>query len=119
MAPTYKTGAVNFCFTLRYLLAEPKPPDVVTVRLAGNRVMLLKRIVATQGQTVEFRDGVLFVDGGKAKEPYVSGKSDWNLSPRTVKPGYVYVVGDNRGVPLQRHQFGQTPVNRIVGVPLW
>lgn len=119
MTPAYKTGTVNFCFTLRYLFSGPRPPDVVTVRLAGNRVMLLKRVVATEGQTVEFRQGVLFVDGKPVDEPYLSGESDWNLEPRAVKPGHVYVVGDNRRVPMQTHQFGQTPVNRVVGVPLW
>lgn len=119
MAPTYANGTVNFCFALRYLFSTPRPPDVVAVRLAGNHVMLLKRIVATEGQAVAFRGGALFVDGSRVDEPYVSGPSDWNLPPRIVKPGHVYVVGDNRSVPMQRHQFGQTPVNRIEGVPLW
>jgi len=119
MAPTYKNGSINFCFALRYLFSDPSPPDVVTVRLAGNRVMLLKRVVATEGQAVAFRNGDLFVDGRKVDEAYVSKKSDWNLEPRTVKPGHVYVVGDNRSVPMENHQFGQTPTTRIVGVPLW
>ncbi|MDY6832104.1 MAG: signal peptidase I [Thermodesulfobacteriota bacterium] len=119
MAPTYENGAVNFCFTLRYLFSDPAPPDVVAVRLAGNNVMLLKRVVATEGQAVAFRNGDLLVDRRKVDEPYVSEKSDWNLEPRRVKPGHVYVVGDNRSVPMENHQFGQTPTSRIAGVPLW
>lgn len=119
MAPAYVTGSFNFCFTLRYVFSGPKPPDVVTVRMAGQSVMLLKRVVATGGQTVEFREGRLFVDGKIVDEPYVSGKSDWNLAPVMVKPGNVYVVGDNRSMPAGRHTFGQTPVNRIAGAPLW
>ncbi|ABW66131.1 signal peptidase I [Desulfosudis oleivorans] len=119
MAPTYENGAVNFCFALRYLFSDPSPPDVVAVRLAGTRVMLLKRVVATKGQAVAFRNGFLFVDGRKVAEPYVEKKSDWSLPSRTVKPGHVYVVGDNRSVPIENHQFGQTPTTRIVGVPLW
>ena len=119
MATTYVTGSFNFCFTLRYLFTGPKPPDVVTIRMAGQKIMLLKRVVATEGQTVEFREGDLFVNGNKVFEPYVSGKSDWTLPPVTVKPGHVYVVGDNRSVPAERHAFGQTPVHRIAGAPLW
>ncbi|MBN1364425.1 MAG: signal peptidase I [Syntrophaceae bacterium] len=119
MAPTYKTGSFNFCFALRYMFSHPSPPDVVTVRMAGQKVMLLKRVAATEGQSVEFRNGILFVDGKKVDEPYVSGKSDWNVPPTAVKPGFVYVVGDNRGMPAEAHSFGQTPVNRIVGAPLW
>lgn len=119
MAPTYVTGSFNFCFTLRYLFSKPAPPDVVTVRMSGQEVMLLKRVVATAGQKVEFREGILFVNGKKINEPYVSGKSDWNLAPTIVRPGNVYVVGDNRSVPIEAHTFGQTPVNRIVGAPIW
>lgn len=119
MTPTYVTGSFNFCFALRYLFSPPAPPDVVLVRMAGQRIMLMKRVVATGGQSVEFREGHLFVDGRKVDEPYVSGKSDWNILPVVVKPGNVYVVGDNRGMPAEAHTFGQTSVTRIVGVPLW
>jgi signal peptidase I len=119
MAPSYITGSFNFCFALRYMFSKPAPPDVVTVRMAGQKIMLLKRVVATEGQIVEFREGRLFVDGKQVNEPYVSGKSDWNLAPTVVKPGSVYVVGDNRSMPAEAHTFGQTPVTRIVGAPLW
>jgi signal peptidase I len=119
MAPAYVTGSLNFCFTLRYMFSSPAWPDVVAVRLAGQNVMLLKRVVATESQSVEFREGSLFVDDKKINESYVSGKSDWNLLPAVVKPGYVYVVGDNRSMSIERHTFGQTPVIRILGAPLW
>lgn len=119
MAPNYVTGSFNFCFALRYLFSNPAPSDVVLVRMAGQNVMLLKRVVATEGQSVEFREGSLFVDGKRIKEPYVAGKSDWNIPPTVVKPGHVYIVGDNRGTPERRHTFGQTPVTRIAGAPLW
>lgn len=119
MWPTYTDGSVNFCFTMSYLFSEPDRNDVVAIRLAGNRAMLLKRIVALEGDTVAFQDGRLFVNQEAVEEPYVSGPCDWNLEPRQVKPGHVYVVGDNRGVPMERHHFGQTPARRITGVPLW
>jgi len=119
MAPTYVTGSFNFCFALRYMLSKPAPPDVVTIRMAGQKVMLLKRVIAIEGQTVEFREGNLFLDGRKMAEPYVKGQCDWNVLPVKVKTGYVYVVGDNRTMPAETHTFGQTPVSRIAGAPLW
>ena len=119
MAPTYQNGDVNFCFALRYLFAPPKPFDVVTVRLSGRHVMLLKRVIATEGQTVEFRKGQVLIDGNPIREPYVAGRFSWDLPARTVKKDHVYVVGDNRNVPMETHDFGQTPINRIIGAPLW
>ncbi len=119
MEPTYRDGGVNFCWRPRYLFSEPKRYDVVTVRLAGKRVMLLKRVVALAGETIEFRNGNILVDGKEITEDYIRYPCDWNLSPRQVKQGRVYVVGDNRNIDMERHDFGQTPVHRIIGAPLW
>ena len=119
MEPTYRDGSFTLCWRLRYLFSSPAPGDVVMVRLSGTRTMYLKRVVALAGDTVEFRGGVLFVNGRSREEPYVKHRQPWNLAARVVDPGHVYVVGDNRGMPMQNHPFGQTEVCRIVGGPLW
>ena len=119
MEPTYTNGGVNFCWRLQYIFSEPTRYDVVLVRLAGRKVMLLKRVVAVAGEFVEFRHGELFVDGAKVDEPYMRYPCNWNLEPRQVEAGCVYVVGDNRSEPMERHYFGQVSLNRIIGAPLW
>lgn len=115
MEPTYHDRSFAFCWRLQYLFSAPKRFDVVTLRFAGRRVMLLKRIVALEGETVEFRKGLLYVNGNLTSEPYVHHLSDWQLPPRTIAPGHVYVVGDNRGTSMARHQFGEINMKRIVG----
>jgi signal peptidase I len=119
MEPTYRNGGMNFCWKLQFLFSKPKRHDVVAVRFAGNRVMLLKRVVALEGEQIEFRNGKLFVDGEELPEPYVVHPCNWNLPPREVEKGCVYVVGDNRNMPIEHHYFGQTSAKRIIGVPLW
>lgn len=119
MEPTYHNNRVNLCFKLRYLFSDPKRFDVVAVRFTGNRVMLLKRVIALEGEEVEFRDGKLFVNLKAIEEPYVRSPCHWNLAPRRVEKGCVYVVGDNRDMPIEQHMLGQTAVNRIAGTPLW
>jgi signal peptidase I len=119
MEPTYQNGHVNFCWRPAYLFSHPNRHDIVAVRFAGKHIMLLKRVVGLEGETVEFRNGELFINREKLSEPYVTYPCDWNLPPRMVKEGHMYVVGDNRNVPIQTHDFGQTPVKRIVGAPLW
>jgi signal peptidase I len=119
MEPTYMNGGFNFCFKLRYMFSEPGRHDVVAIRLAGEKVILLKRVIALEGDVVEFRNGALLVNEKKVDEPYVHYPSDWNLSSRKVDRNHVYVVGDNRGVHIDVHQFGQTSIKRIIGMPLW
>jgi signal peptidase I len=119
MDPTYRDGGFNFCWRPRYWFMKPGHGDVVAVRLAGNRAMLLKRVVALEGQTVEFRGGRLFVEERLVEEPYMVRPCNWNLPPRTVQPGNLYVVGDNRSMPMENHDFGQTSLRRILGGPLW
>ncbi len=115
MEPTYHDRSFAFCWRPQYLLTPPERFDVVTVRFSGRKVMLLKRIVALQGETVEFRKGLLYVNGNLIDEPYVRFRSNWDLPPRTVAPGHVYVVGDNRGTSMARHRFGEVNMHRIVG----
>jgi signal peptidase I len=120
MAPAHSGRGLNFCWRPAYLFKNPKPGDVVVIRLAGGGVMYLKRVLATEGQTVEFRNGVLHVDGLPKEEPYVKLKGGaWTTEPRKIAPGCVYVAGDNRSMPKEAHEFGETEISRIDGAPLW
>lgn len=115
MEPTYRNGSFAFCWRPHYLFSPVQHFDVVTVRFTGRSVMLLKRIIGLPGETVEFRQGKLYVNGHEIKEPYVHQRSNWNLPPRIIAPEHVYVVGDNRGTSMTRHRFGQVKIERIVG----
>jgi len=119
MEPAYFDGGFNFCWSLRYSLSDLRRHNVVFIRLAGPGVLLMKRVVALEGEEVEFRGGALLVDGRELREPYIRERGDWDLPPRKVEKGCVYVVGDNRRVPIAEHYFGQTRLDRIAGRPLW
>ena len=88
------------------------------VRYVGRNVLLLKRIVALAGDTVEFRKGKLYVNDVEQSEPWnPPGRSNWELEPRQVEIGNVYVVGDNRSMHMEDHVFGQVSTKRLEGVP--
>ncbi len=119
MEPTYRDGSLVFYLPWLPRLRPPEVGDVVMVRMAGRRMMLMKRIVAKAGDTVEFRQGYLYVNNERQREPYVQYRSQWEMESSTVGPGRVYLVGDNRGMPIDQHDFGQTDKRRIAGYPLW
>lgn len=115
MEPTYHDGTFGLCSRLRYLFREPRRGDVVGVRFAGPHAMLAKRIVALAGETVAFQDGVLLVNAAPQHEPYIVFPCDWNMPPRLVETGHVYVVGDNRSMAIEDHVFGQAERKRVIG----
>lgn len=119
MEPTYHDGGFTFCCRPVYWFSQPERGDVVGVRFAGNRVMLLKRVVGLPGDEVAFVAGKLLINGQPLDEPYVRFQSNWELPPRQVKPNHIYIVGDNRGTSMRHHSFGQVSMNRIVGGVLW
>ena len=115
MDPTYPDDSFAFCWRPHYFFSPIQRFDVVTVRFTGRSVMLLKRVIALPGETVEFREGKLYVNGKRIAEPHVQHHSTWDLPPRTIAPDHVYVIGDNRGTTMSRHHFGQVRMERIVG----
>lgn len=118
MEPTYHSLGVNLVNRFKFRHKEPRRGDIVAIRY-DDRIMYLKRVVGLPGETVEFRDGKLYINGKPLDEPYVKYPCDWKLEPRQVDSGYYYVVGDNRSQPIRQHKFGKVSRRRIIGAPLW
>lgn len=119
MLPTYQEREFLFYWQPAYWFSNPKRGDVVVIRVAGNSIFLLKRVVALAGDTVEFREGKLLINGIPSRNEWDAlTPCDWNLPPRTVEEGCVYVVGDNRSMPIGQHEFGQVEQRRISGKPI-
>ncbi|MFA7230753.1 MAG: signal peptidase I [Victivallaceae bacterium] len=118
MEPTYKSIGFDFCWRGKYLFSPPKRGDVIIVKYT-DKVLLLKRIVAFEGETVEFRNGYLYINGLQYDEPYLYYPCLWELPPRKVKKNHVYAIGDNRSMSINQHVFGQFDKKRIYGAPIW
>ena len=115
MMPTYKENRVNFINRLAYVFGQPRRGDVVAIRMAGEHVMLLKRIIALPGETVGFHAGRAVVDERVLPEPYLAWPSDWERKPVKLGPNEFFVVGDNRSMPQADHDFGRAERRRLIG----
>jgi signal peptidase I len=78
---------------------------------------LIKRVIATEGQTVSVESGKVFVNGKQIDEPYLQPGiiTDHLDSPITVPRGYIFVMGDNRPQSHDSRYFGPIAKSLIVG----
>lgn len=118
MAPTIRNRTIRFALPLRYYRNDPQPGDIVLVRMAGRRIMYLKRVLAAGGERIEFRRGALLVNGQVRPEPYVQYQGDWTFDGIELADGEFFVAGDNRALPLHSHAAGVVRRERIAG-GLW
>ncbi len=76
----------------------------------------LKRLVGMPGETVEIREGAVFINGSRFDEPYVDPKFNTSRSshqPLDVKEHYYYVLGDNRDASSDSRIWGLVPEKYI------
>jgi len=115
MQPTYHEGQINCVNRLAYLRHEPQRGDIVSVRLAGESYMLMKRIIGLPGEKVSFHEGKTFINGELLDEPYLKKSCNWEEGPFVCATNEYYVVGDNRSMPFVLHTQGRAERERIVG----
>ena len=87
----------------RHLAGELKAGDIVVVKKEyfEDGKPIVKRIIATEGQTVDidFSTGSVYVDGALLKEDYINELTfteEGTAFPLTVPEGSIFVMGDNR-----------------------
>jgi signal peptidase I len=82
---------------------------------------LIKRVIAVGGETVENRQGVIFVNGKALDEPYAPDAKrtpffdTYSAQCIKVPDGDVFVLGDNRQHSSASNNFGPIPESLIVG----
>ena len=134
MAPTLEEGDRVIVNRLSYRFGEIERGQVVVFKKPPNQPSdandLIKRVIALPGETVQFRDGEVYIDGQLVVEPYLAQPS--STRPRslaipgcaqeerasdvcTVPSGYVFVMGDNRLGSQDSRTFGPISTETVVG----
>lgn len=94
---------------------------VVFTDPTGGPVPLVKRVIATSGQTVDIRSGAVWVDGDQLAEPYTHDLPTEPMSvrlPVTVPPDHIWVMGDNRTNSSDSRVFGPVPLASVQAVAI-
>lgn len=120
-------GDYIFVNKLAYTFSDPAPGDIVVFENPFDLDRdYIKRIVATEGQTVEIIDKVLYVDGEVAAIPEMSKYIDPkiypmalsqrdNFGPLIVPEGEVFLLGDNRDDSQDSRYWGTIATDHLKG----
>lgn len=125
MDPTIEVGDMVLGEKVSLKSEAPKRGDIVFFKNPdpdSAHGVLVKRVVATGGQTVDLRYGKVYIDGVEEKGGYAHGMSmplderylETDVSfPYTVPEGYIWVMGDNRENSLDSRSFGAIPIGTV------
>ncbi len=79
---------------------------------------LIKRLIGVPGDTIEIRDGEVWINDEPLVEPYVNEaftECSIYCGPMTIGPDEFFFMGDNRGISRDSRTFGTIPADQIVG----
>lgn len=120
MEPTYRDQQINLINRLAYRKHGPQRGDVVGILLAGNKVLLMKRVIALPGERVSIVGGQVFINGKPLDEPWVRNRrASWHVPEVVLADDEYYCIGDNRSMHKDNHQFGTEHRSRIAGKVLF
>ena len=112
------------------LWRDPKRQQVVIFKppFAPDTPDYVKRVIGLPGETVDIREGAVWINGRRLTESYTRGRSErpdpsmlmanFRGVPFTVPKDCYFVMGDNRENSLDSRFWGCVPRNDIIGTPV-
>lgn len=119
MEPNFHDGDVLILNKLKYKLFEPKRNDVIALKYNKDKY-LIKRIIGLPGETIEYKNNILYIDGESYKEKLYDGMETEDFSLKdlgydTIPDNMYLVLGDNRNNSEDSRVFGLVKKKDIIG----
>lgn len=130
MQPTIEINDRVFAEKVSYHFSTVNQGDIITFDNPYpspdmHDAVLIKRVIATEGQIIDLKDGQVLVDGVILEEPYTHGLPSEPLStqhpgveisfPYQVPQDEIWVMGDNRINSLDSRYFGPIEEESVLG----
>lgn len=108
MLPTVQLNDRVMVNKFIYRFTEPQRGDVIVFappEVINSTDDYLKRVIGLPGETVEMKDGNVYVDDQILKEPYLAEGVNYDFGPVTVPSDSLLVLGDNRNSSFDSHMW--------------
>lgn len=121
MLPTLEINDRLIVEKVSYHFQTPQRGDVIVFypteilrREVGNDAFI-KRVIGLPGDTVEVRDGKVYINGAALTEAYIEEPPNYVCDPSVVPSDRYLVLGDNRNNSYDSHNWGYVPRENIIG----
>jgi signal peptidase I len=118
MQPTLQDGERLVVNKFIYHWRNPLRSEVVIFRYPRDHSRdFIKRVIAVGGDTIEIKDGHVFVNDALVNEDYIAEKTRTEYPKQTVPEGTLFVCGDNRRNSLDSRfpDVGFVPLELVKG----
>lgn len=90
-----------FINRLAYVSSQPQRGDIISFLYPDDESQnFLKRVIGLPGETIEGKDGEIYINGELLEEAYIKDKSYVDFGPYEVPKDCYFVMGDNRNDSL-------------------
>lgn len=129
MMPTLEDGDRMIVNKIGYKIGEPERFDIVVFH-APEQKNYIKRVIGLPGETLEYKDDQLYINGEPIDEPYLGAYKaqitegtltedfklkDIGVELDVIPEGYVFVMGDNRRYSKDSRHIGLVEQKEIIG----
>jgi signal peptidase I len=93
-----------------------EPPEILQLQGYTKDQAFIKRIIGLPGQTIDIKNGVVYIDDRPLEEDYITELPDYLWQgPVKIPEDQYFVMGDNRNNSNDSHVWGFLPKENIIG----
>jgi signal peptidase I len=92
-----------------------QPPQQLQSQGYQKDQAFIKRVVGTPGQTIQVKNGIVYLDGNPLKEDYIAEPPAYQMPAVRVPEDQLFVMGDNRNNSNDSHAWGFLPKQNVIG----
>jgi signal peptidase I len=116
MQPSLEDGQRLIVLKAIYRFSEPERGDIIIIHPpVSPQKQWVKRVIGLPEDTVEVKDGKVYVNGFALIEPYLEDPPNYTLAPYKVPANNYFVMGDNRNHSTDSHYKWTVTRDNIVG----
>jgi signal peptidase I len=116
MEPSFYDSEYLIINEISYRFEEPQRGEVIIFRNPQNtKIYFIKRVLGLPGETIEIKQGKVFIDDELIEESYIENFSTQSKQATILAEDEYFVMGDNRTNSFDSRSIGPIKAKHIIG----